>query len=190
MSPFHTSTNPAIVRELGTGERILWSGQPDPSREFRRAVRGLLFAVPLEAFALSHLWSGVVPLGAALMAGRAPTVAMLHPLALGVLFVLAIAHTVHKPWQERAKARRTFYVLTNLRAFIVIEGSKQKAKTVSPDEFSLHVNDLPDGKGDLILKIKHRRNGKGNPTTLVMFSGISQAREVEHIARELAQGAR
>lgn len=84
MSPFYTPPNPAIVRELGADERIVWSEQPDPSRTWSRELRETLVLIPVEVFA-AVLGMAIILIAHSLLAsGRAPTsFSALPPALLG-----------------------------------------------------------------------------------------------------------
>jgi len=190
MSPFHTPPNPAIVRELGADERVLWSGQPDPSRMKQKVMPTALLSIPVGVFVAFWIWSASESLRGTLAVGRTPSIIEVVWPAFGLLGAALVVFMARTPMQEHAKAARTFHALTDKRALIVVEGRKHEVQSVLPTEFCLEHRDLPTGKGDVVLKRETKGAGEERTTTEYGFFGIMDAREVERIARELAQGAR
>ena len=192
MSPFSSSyslTPDPIARELDIGENVLWSGQPDPARMRRKAMPSALFSVPLLAFMAFWIWGASAGARSMLAAGKTPPLPIiLFPLfgLFGVFIVIALALS---PWTEFAKARRTFYALTDRRALIIVEEKKKSVKSVMPTEFALERRDLARG-GDVIFKREVKGSGEDRKVTEYGFYGIENAREVERMARELAQSRR
>lgn len=190
MSPFSSSGNDPIARELDADERVLWSGQPDPARVMRRAIPTALFSIPMLAFAAFLLWTDSTSLRMALASGKTPSFGAIAVTAFGLIFVVGAIGAAISPWLERAKASCTFYALTNRRALVVIESVSRRVRSVLPAEFTLERRDFSDGQGDVILKRQTKGSGEDQKTIEIGFYGISNAREVERMARELAQGAR
>ena len=184
MSPFTPATPPAIQNELDAGERVLWTAQPDPTRLKQRARGTAIMGALAFAFMLFWLCGASTPLRTQLGRGVSPDLnAILFPafglIGLGFTFLLMLA-----PWLEGAKSPRTFYALTDKRALIVVG---TKIKSVAPSEFSLQRNDTSNGRGDLILKREVRGGGRNRTVEEIGFFGIENAREVERLARQLAQ---
>lgn len=186
MSPFSPSSIPeALSYELDASERAIWTGQPDANRVFTRALPHSFLSIFVLAFALFWVWMASTPLRAGLGTGTVQIDSVLFPL-FGLILVVVGVLGVASPWTEQAKAPRTFYALTNRRALICVAGEKKTVKSILPGEFSLMRRDLPDGKGDVILKREVRGSGKTRRTIEIGFFGIADAREVERMARELA----
>lgn len=191
MSPSGTSADyPLIARELEAGERVLWSGQPDPARLFRRAIPGALFFLLVMAYMAFWIGFATTSLRKALAAGRTSGIADILVLACCLIVVALAVGMMLSPWLERAQAPRTFYALTDRRALIVVEGRKRAVKSVLPAEFALERRDLPNGQGDVIFKRAIIRRISGKTTPEIGFYGIANAQEVERMAGELAGGAR
>ncbi|BCM91567.1 hypothetical protein IAD21_03442 [Abditibacteriota bacterium] len=191
MSPFSSSyalTPDPIARELDIGENVLWSGAPDPARMWRKAIPVALFSIPLGAFIAFWMWGASASLRSALSAGKTPDLFSIGFPAFGLLFVGIIVLMALSPWYEAAKARRTFYALTDRRALIIVEGKQKSVRSVMPAEFMLERRDLGQS-GDVILKREIKGSGDDKTTTEIGFFGIENPREVERIARELAQSS-
>ena len=141
------------------------------------------------AFSLFWVWGASEPLRKQLEAGGSPDLWALAFPAFGLLFVGFAGTLVLSPLLERNRAPFTFYALTDKRALIVIQGARGKVQSVSPSEFSLERRDKPDGRGDLILRRETRGSGEDARTSEIGFFGIERAREVERLARDLAQAS-
>jgi len=190
MSPLSSGGTGPIARELGTGERVLWSGQPDPERMKQKATPTVWLSIPFSAWTALWIWETSSSARASLAAGQTPSIAEAFFPAFGLIGAALAVYVAISPWHEHAKAARTFYALTDRRALIVVEGRRREVKSVLPTEFSLERHDLPTGKGDVVFKCETTGVGIERTTTQIGFYGISNAQEVERIARELAQGAR
>lgn len=189
MSPFSSSsasTCDPITRELDTGERILWSGQPDPIYMGRKAIPLALLSVPLEAFVFFWMWGASDVARSAFAVGKTPDLFSLVFPAFGLLLAVPIARMALSPWTEPTRARRTFYALTDRRALVIVEGSKKSVKSVLPTEFAIERRDLGQ-KGDVILKRETKSNGRNKTTVETGFFGIENPRDVERLARDMAQ---
>ncbi len=82
-----------LQSELLAGERLLWTGQPDPRVIFERVD---IFLVPF-----SLLWGGF---------------ALVWEAGVGLYFIAG--RFFCKAWRKR----RTYYALTNKRALVLVEG--------------------------------------------------------------------
>jgi hypothetical protein len=99
--------------ELASGERIVWVGQPIPSRYAFPSLGIVLFAIPWTAFAI--FWM------AAASGFKLPDLARGSGLfsLFGVPFVLIGLGMLSTPFWMLRKARRTAYVITDQRALVV-----------------------------------------------------------------------
>lgn len=107
------STTDPIARHLLSGEKVQWSGRPDPSRRFTRADWYLVpFSVMWGGFAI--FWEAMV------LRDGGPTFMALWGIpfvVLGLYFV--VGRFAYKARQKR----RTWYAITNQRTIIVQTGS-------------------------------------------------------------------
>ena len=181
---------PAIQNELDAGERVLWTAQPDAARLKQRARGTAAMGVLAFAFMLFWLWGASTPLRTQLGAGKSPDLPAMLFSAFGLIGLAFTVLLMISPWLEGAKAPRTFYALTDKRALIVVEGGRTKVKSVMPSEFSLQRNDSSNGRGDLVLKCEVSGGGRNRTVEEIGLFGIENAREIERLARELAQNAR
>lgn len=194
MSPFSSSSSNAlfpdpIARELDTGENVLWSGRPDPARMFRKSIPLALFSIPMTGFMVFWIWMASTGFRSMLAAGQTPSLPMILFPLFGLFGLLLVGLMALSPWIESAKARLTFYALTDRRALIVVDGKMKSVQSVLPAEFALKRRDLARG-GDVILKREVKGSGKNRKVTEYGFYGIETHHEVERMARELAQSPR
>ena len=181
------SIPPVIQTELGKGERVLWTAQPDAARLMERGLPGAAFGVFGLSFLLFWMWGTTETLRQKLSAGVIPDLLNIVLAALGLVGIGFTLFLIIWPFLERSRAPHTFYALTNKRALIVVEGvTGNRVQSVKSAEFSLECRDKPNGRGDLILtrEIKGMR-GKNRSAQEVGFFGIENVREVEQIARKI-----
>jgi hypothetical protein len=101
------------ITPTAPGERVLWSGNPDPFRfSLRKSLPGALIGIPFLAFAL--FW---ISMAASTPSGAASPFPFPFWL-FGVPFVAVGLGTVLSPIWHCVRALRTNYVLTNQRAII------------------------------------------------------------------------
>ncbi|WP_421837796.1 hypothetical protein [Novosphingobium sp.] len=155
-----------LRRELMPGERLLWSGRPDPSR--LRAVFAIwFFAVPWTAFAL--FWEAMALL---------PWMASTHtPLGIqwsfGIIFPLfglpfiGIGLTMlWMPFKARRKAAQTIYGLTDQRLLRVSAGTKRESASVLISQMGpIDVTADADGYGTLRIQTGTSRDSDGDRVT-------------------------
>ena len=166
----------SVTRELDAGERVLWSGQPDPLRLFKRFLPRLLGSLSAVLF---WMWPACSLLQA-IVKGKMAGMEMVLLLS-GLLIPCGIAVWVMTTFLGVIKnARRTHYLLTDQRVLIVFEG-KKKTQSVFPSEFFVECRDLAGEKGDVVFK----RNGRREIIPEIGFYGIPNARHVERLAREV-----
>jgi hypothetical protein len=125
-------------QDLLRGERILWSGQPDPSVNFTTVD---IFLVPLSLF-----FGGFALLFASTaLFGGAPPMFVLF-VSVFVVFVLYIifGRFLYKAW----KKKRTYYAVTNERVIAVTTSGRRNIQAA-------HINTLPS------INKSIRRNGIG-----------------------------
>lgn len=155
-----------LRRELLPGERLLWSGRPDPSR--LRAIFGIwFFAVPWTAFAL--FWEAMALL---------PWLASTHtPLGIqwsfGIIFPLfglpfiGIGLTMlWMPFKARRKAAQTIFGLTDRRIVRVTAGATRESASVLFAQMGpIDVTADADGYGSLRIQTGTRLDCDGDKVT-------------------------
>lgn len=166
------------------GEKLLWIGQPDPSRHFDRSDRFLIpFSILWGGFAI--FWeAGVVAAGWGFgILWGIPFVAMGLYFMAGRFFVKA------------RKKRRTYYVVTDRRVFSVERGGPTRASFISLIP-TINANIRDDGSGSVSfgnsswLQESYANSGmdffaRGYGPEAVSFYDIREAREVVNLVNEL-----
>jgi hypothetical protein len=179
---------PEVEQELIGGERLLWSGRPDPSRHFDRSDRFLIpfsllwggFAIFWEASVIQEGWGFGVVWGI-------PFVAMGLYFIVGRFFVKA------------RKKRRTHYAVTDRRVLSVERGGPTHATFLSAIP-TVNSTIRSDGAGTVIfgntswMQDSYANTGldffgRGYGTEAVGFYDIRDAREVVSLVNSLRDRA-
>ncbi len=141
----------ALERELGSGERLVWSGQP------RRGIRltpADIFVIPFSLFwcGFSIFWV-YMALKATKSAGPAGVV---FPL-FGLPFVAIGLHMVFGRFIADARVReRTFYGITSERIIIVSGLSARQTKSLNLRTLTdISLTERPDGSGTITFGSTH-----------------------------------
>jgi hypothetical protein len=178
-----------VQAELRSGERLVWTGQPVPTRFARPAIGLVLFGIPWTAFAVFWIVmaSGMM-FGGIGLAGNGFFACF--PL-FGIPFVLIGIGLLTSPLWMRRKARQTVYALTDRRAIIWAAGwfGGVEVRSYTGEGLGKMVRrDYPDGTGDLVFEevvsvgrdsdgyMRTRRTERG-------FIAIREVREVEELVR-------
>lgn len=175
-----------VRRELEPDEKIVWCGQPIPSRFAKQSMPIFFFAVPWTAFAVFWICAAASPLWAG--GNQKPdSFSMLFPL-FGLPFVLIGFGMLSAPWWAYRAAFRTCYVITTKRAilFTAIMNKSVEIRSYSPNQLT-HVSrkeNLVTGIGDLILEEFEVKDSEGSKSLKSQgFIGIAHVREVERLLR-------
>ena len=188
-----------LRRQLASGERVRWIGQPDP-RQLRSAMNRLLIPVG----ALLGFWTLIMGLSVLRVGstshGRTP--APYYPV-WGVLAILVVFLAVALPLLYRVasgpRRRRTLYAVTDRR---VLRVSRHRG---GEDVTALELSAVPsvttrtrlDGSGTVVfgpgaipqaaLAIELSGRGLGGPMALV---GIRDAAKVAELIRDIPERQR
>jgi hypothetical protein len=178
----------ALERELSSGERLIWSGQP------RRGIR--LRASDAFLIPFSSLWCGfaifweVMALTATAKGGG--PVALVFPL-FGVPFVLMGLYLVFGRFIVDARMREcTFYGITSERIIIVSGLFSRRTKSLNLRTLSdISLTERPDGSGTITFGPTHPFGqwlqagpwpGAGQ-YSLPSFDMVDRAKEVYNVIR-------
>ena len=175
-----------LRRELMPGERLLWSGRPDPSR--LRAIFGIwFFAVPWTAFALfweamallPWMASSHTPLGIQWSFG------IVFPL-FGLPFIGIGLGMLWMPFKIRRKAAETIYGLTDRRMLRVTAGTKRESASVLISQMGpIDVTADADGYGTLRIQTGTRLDSDGDKITeRFEVSGVPGVNRLEGLLLE------
>ncbi|OYU35625.1 hypothetical protein [Novosphingobium sp. PASSN1] len=152
-----------LRRELMPGERLLWSGRPDPAR-LRAPFAIWFFAVPWTAFALfweamallPWLGSTHTPLGIQWSFG------IIFPL-FGLPFIGIGLKMLSLPFKARSKAAQTIFGLTDRRIVRVTAGRKRESASVLFAQMGpIDVTADADGYGSLRIQTGTRTDSDGD----------------------------
>jgi hypothetical protein len=180
-----------LVRsELSHGERLLWVGQPQPTRFAYSAIPIVLFGIPWTAFALFWI-AGASSFGASNKVGGSPAgvgVFQFFPL-FGLPFVLIGLGMLSSPYWLWRQAKRTCYALTDRRALLWKAGmfGSVAVRSYGPEALNkIRRTAYPHGCGDLVFEeiVTIGSDSDGNRTTSTTrhgFMAIERVREVEQL---------
>jgi hypothetical protein len=178
-----------VENELADGETIAWMGQPVAKIFSRQYLPIVFFGIPWTAFAI--FWT------VAAAGFQVPVFQNLEDLfaLFGVPFILVGLGMLSSPLWALRNARKTVYVITDLRA-IVIEGRfrSHRFRSFAPDQLRrLTRQQNSDGSGDIIFEriFSHMNEGKAESQE-VGFRGLGPdpgVKYVEDLLRELAATA-
>lgn len=171
-----------VLKELGSGESLKWSGQPDPKTHLWRAMGLFLFAIPWTAFSL--FW----------MAGAAefkiPDFSEpfdFFPL-FGLPFLLIGIGMLASPYYAYLTAKRTLYVVTSKRAFEMKVGNTIKVKNYPASVIDgIEKVEKADGSGNVLFSTEARSGEDGRKYVKAGFIGIRDVRIVEKYIRDLKE---
>lgn len=171
-------TNPEWDGLLDPGEVILWQGAPDPGLrigfgQIASAAFGLLFA----GFAL--FWM----IGASRADGGFWAFGLIH-FSVGVGIILGGLF-----WPT-IRRRRTFYSLTNKRAFIATQLPFPSRSLKSYPITQNTVLDLIDGRFTSVhFATEFRRSKNGHREVPVGFEDLPDGRNIYNLLRQVQRGA-
>ena len=182
-----------LRRELMTGERIVWNGQPNP-RKLYAAFAIWLFAIPWTAFAL--FWEAMALL--MLWGGTTKTPAVItwsfgivFPL-FGLPFIIIGFYMLAMPFKAIAKAKRTVFALTDRRVLRVTAGQTREAESVMLGQIGpISVKVGSDGYGTLRIQTGISIDSDGDRVTeRFEIAGVPDVSRLEGLLLEQRAGAR
>jgi hypothetical protein len=169
-----------VSQELESGEKLVWSGKPDPVREMSAGFALWLFAIPWTAFALFWMWgaSGIS------RPSSQSTENFIFSL-FGLPFVLIGFAMLSAPIWIYSKSKRTVYAITDKRVLIIEKG---KSRTVysygSQNLGSIKRTERADGSGNLTFAQKPYESDGRTYAVDISFVGIPQVRSVETLLKD------
>jgi hypothetical protein len=169
-----------IELPIDRGERLLWSGRPDPLPYTIRVGRHA-FLFGLVFFGFSLFWThGAMTEGAKVQAlGGVPF------WLLGVPFVIVGACLVLSPFWHFYRALRTTYALTDKRALTAISGPYARRFSVPLSQIRfVDVRPSDDGSGDIYFKETVVSDSEGQTTRREGFIAISELDRVDQLLRK------
>ena len=152
---------------LDPGERIIWQGRPDPEFHIAPArILPALFGLLFAGFAM--FWM--------VMASQAGGVFWMFGL---IHFSVGAGLTAHSLFWDTLRRRRSWYTLTDKRAFIATDlpfkGQRLNSYPITPRS----PLSLQPGRGTVIFAREERRGNKGRRYLVdIGFQRIEDAKEV------------
>jgi hypothetical protein len=176
-----------LRRELMTGERILWSGQPNPNKLY--AAFGMwLFAIPWTVFAL--FWEGMASMMLWNPGTKTPdaisyTFGIVFPL-FGLPFVATGFYMLAMPFKAISKAKRTVFAMTDRRVMSVTADKSRETTSVMLDQMGpFKVKAGSDGYGSLSIQTGTSIDSDGDRTTeTFLIAGVPDVTRLEGLLLE------
>jgi hypothetical protein len=175
-----------VDAEIASDEKIVWLGQPIPSRYARSSLGLVLFGIPWTAFAV--FWMATA-LGF-IRANQAPAPGSLP--FVGIPFVVIGIGLLSSPFWMMRKARRTAYIVTDRRVLILERGlwNGLTIRSFGPARLQdLQRTQYADGSGNLCFERQYINDGQGGRQAASGFFGIPDVKQVEELVRKLAYQA-
>lgn len=163
--PLPLELDTALRRELGAGERILWSAQPIAGK--LKAGFGIwLFAIPWTAFALFWEAAALLPWASSeTPSGIQWSFGIVFPL-FGLPFILIGLWMLWMPIKAMRNAGSTAYGLTNRRLIRMVAGSRREVASVLLDQIGpINRDESNDGTGNLRIQTHSRVDSDGDRLT-------------------------
>jgi len=172
----------ALDTEMQDGERVVWSGQPVPSRYKKEMKPAVFFGLGFAALGAFFAVIGFTGMGQTASTGPGME---WPPLIFGSLFVLIGLGVCQVPRFAGRIANITIYAVTDLRAIEVISAPPQpKVRSWTPADMTVIERvDYPDGIGDVYFARVRQPGGGG--WQRVGFSAVASPAEAEKALRDL-----
>lgn len=155
-----------LRRELLPGERLLWSGRPQPGK-LKAAFAIWFFAIPWTAFAL--FWEAMAFLpwvgSTHTPSGIQWSFGIIFPL-FGLPFIGVGLGMLWMPFKAQRKAAQTIYGLTDRRLIRISAGKKRESASVMLNQMGpIDVSADADGCGTLRVQTGTSRDSDGDRVT-------------------------
>lgn len=170
--------------EVGDGENLIWSGQPNPARFAKQYLPHAIFGLVFGAAA------------ACLYFSRSPVQVERDPGGglIYMLFVVIGMSMLMSPLSYYNRAKKTIYAVTNKRAIIIPGVVWPVIQSFFPADIGqVSRIDKADGSGDVIFA-RGPSGGIGpgsrpkSPGLPIGFVGVADARGAEKLIRTLKYG--
>jgi hypothetical protein len=184
-SSFPAHVQEMICEEVTSCEQVRWSEQPNPLRQMLPAFALWLFAIPWTAFALFWetaalgIWFGKTPDN-----DTVASLGIIMPI-FGLPFVLIGLCMLATPFHIAAKAKRTYYIITNKRLIIICS---RRTSTITSFDARYMVNltrkECKDGSGDITFVEKNYIDCDGDKASKINgVYGVNDVRAVERMLK-------
>lgn len=179
-----------LTRELRVGERLLWSGQPDPATVLRRALVLWGFFIPWTVFSLGWeaaaigAWLGTEGPANWMQAGMGAVFVL-----FGLPFVGIGLYMLWQPFAARRDARATLFGLTDQRLMLLKARAESELKSVELRQMGpVTRREKKNGTGTIIIETHSSTDSDGDRRTeTVELTGIAGVAQVHRRLMELLQ---
>lgn len=176
--------------ELSSGETLLWTGAPDPSRMARPTWGLCMFGVLWTAFTI-FFWvlSNGSPASQSSGVASGWTWNAFSSQLFPLVFVIIGLFMTLSPAITYWMALKTVYAVTNQRLLIIEQGTKRSTRSFDRSAINvLECVERLDGSGDVTFSQSTYRDGDGDQQIRKeQFIGIPDACGVERLIRETLQ---
>ena len=157
-------------------ERVLWSGTPIPKQLAKKSLGTMFFGIFVLGFSIFWVHGAYTQSN-----GES-----LFPL-FGIPFVIVALGVFFSPLTAWLNARKTIYVITDQRAFILEHGKKIKVTNFNLEQIvNIEKSVNIDGSGDLVLLKEHSVDSDGDKKTEDKgFFAIRDVKTAESAIRKL-----
>lgn len=184
--PLPQSLEADLRRELTSGERVLWRGQPLAKR-LKGGFGIWLFAVPWTLFALFWESMALLPWSASSKTpdGITWTFGIIMPI-FGLPFVAIGLWMLWKPIKAMRQAGQTLYALTDRRVVRLVGGRTRELHSVLLDQIGpMNRRELPDGTGHLRIETHSTTDSDGDRQTQTFdVFGVPGVAQLERLILE------
>ena len=163
------------------GERVLWVGQPTPSRAMRPLLKLLPLTIPLLLLAIAFLLVTIADLAEAAPRAAADPSIQIILLPTSVAATALATFFVALPWVKGRRAAHTVYALTDRRLVSLARGDRA-ARSFGPERLvGLQRVEHEHGLGSLFLSFAADTGGVVGAA--LDLHGVPQAARLEALLR-------
>jgi hypothetical protein len=169
--------------QLDAGERLLWTGFPNPAAVALRSLPVTFFGIPFTAFACFWIWQAWSMTS---HGPKAPGPFVLFPL-FGIPFLLVGLAVLGTPLWVLLGAKTTVYAVTEKRALIITGSASRGIQSFTPaDMCDITRQERPDGSGSVYFASRTVTTSSNGIARMarIGFEGIPDVRQVEQLLRD------
>lgn len=180
-----------INNEIGSGEKLLWWGQPQSVRPILASFGIWLFAIPWTAFACFWVYMAVLGVKGSQTMGP---IGWAFPL-FGLPFILVGLGMLGSPLFVWRKLSSTYYLLTDRRLVVLTDGHKRTSQSYQLDGLTNLVRTEYGDLGDLTWSVMDlpvdAPSGRAMKSVVssatVTLTGIKEPRKVANLVQDYNQ---
>jgi len=171
------------MSQLDAGERLLWSGFPNPGAAALRVVPVTFFGIPFTAFSCFWIWQTWTMTS---QGPRVPGPWMLFPL-FGLPFLFVGLGVMATPLWVFLSAKKTVYAVTEKRALIIVGTASRGVQSFThADMGDVTRVERPDGSGSVYFASRTVTSSSNGMSRMarIGFEGIPDVKQVEQMLRD------